>query len=78
MKKADRAVDDKKPELVAVETQILHSEKKVKNTVILHERVQKDHARQAESLAKLKAGAETLKQQMEKAKREWVIFCANL
>lgn len=63
-------MDDKKPELLAVETQITHSEKKVKNTAALHERVEKDHARQAESLATLKAGAAELKKQMDKAKRE--------
>lgn len=66
-------MDDKRPELVAVETQILHSEKKAKNAASLHERVEKDHSRQAGSLATLKAGAAELKKQMDKAKREYLI-----
>ena len=70
VKKAEKAVEDKKPELVAVETQIAHSEKKVKNSQTLYERVQKDLQRQTEALASLEAGAEEIKARMEEAREK--------
>ncbi|KLT43612.1 RecF/RecN/SMC protein [Cutaneotrichosporon oleaginosum] len=68
VKKAVKALDDKKPELVKVETEIEHSEKKVKSTALLVERVEKDQKRQAESVAALKAGGAEIRRKMEEAR----------
>lgn len=70
VKKAEKAVEDKKPELVALETQIAHSEKKVKNSETLFERVQKDHLRQSENLATLETGAADIEARMEEAREK--------
>ncbi|WWC89989.1 uncharacterized protein L201_004919 [Kwoniella dendrophila CBS 6074] len=67
VKKAEKAYEDKKPELLAVETQIAHSEKKVRNANILVERVQKDENRQSEALEQLEKGAEDIRKRMEEA-----------
>ncbi|WVF72212.1 hypothetical protein IAT40_007024 [Kwoniella sp. CBS 6097] len=67
VKKAEKALEDKKPELVAVETQIAHSEKKIRNANLLIDRVQKDEERQAESLETLEKGAEDIATRMEEA-----------
>nr|XP_019042266.1 cohesin complex subunit psm1 [Kwoniella bestiolae CBS 10118]OCF21196.1 cohesin complex subunit psm1 [Kwoniella bestiolae CBS 10118] len=67
VKKAEKAYEDKKPELLALETQIAHSEKKVRNANLLAERVQKDEQRQAESLTILEQGAADVQQRMTEA-----------
>ncbi|WRT67180.1 uncharacterized protein IL334_004146 [Kwoniella shivajii] len=67
VKKAEKAYEDKKPELVAVQTQIAHSEKKINNATILAERVQKDETRQAENLTNLEKGAKDIETRMEEA-----------
>ncbi|KAK8869753.1 hypothetical protein IAR55_000321 [Kwoniella newhampshirensis] len=67
VKKAEKAYEDKKPELVAVETQITHSEKKARNATTLAERVQKDEQRQAESLRNLEQGAGLITERMVEA-----------
>ncbi|WVR05191.1 hypothetical protein IAU60_002203 [Kwoniella sp. DSM 27419] len=67
LKKAEKSYEDKKPELLAVETQIAHSEKKVRNANLLAERVEKDETRQADSLAGLQRGAEDVATRMEEA-----------
>ncbi|WWC69419.1 uncharacterized protein I206_103358 [Kwoniella pini CBS 10737] len=67
VKKAEKAYEEKKPELLEVETQIAHSEKKVRNANLLAERVQKDEERQAEALANLEQGAEDVGRRMEEA-----------
>ncbi|WWD15974.1 hypothetical protein CI109_100398 [Kwoniella shandongensis] len=67
VKKAEKAYEDKKPDLVAIETQIAHSEKKASNASTLVERVTKDEQRQAESLRNLEQGAEQVTQRMEEA-----------
>ncbi|OCF71781.1 cohesin complex subunit psm1 [Kwoniella mangroviensis CBS 8886] len=67
VKKAEKAYEDKKPELLAIETQIAHSEKKIRNATLLAERVQKDEQRQSEALATLEQGAQDVQQRMEEA-----------
>ncbi|WVQ78324.1 hypothetical protein IAT38_000409 [Cryptococcus sp. DSM 104549] len=67
VKKAEKAYEDKKPELVTIDTQIAHSEKKAANATTLAERVQKDEERQAQSLDTLEKGAALITKQMEDA-----------
>lgn len=59
-----------KPELVAIDTQIAHSEKKAKNNATIFERVEKDRQRQSESLATLETGAALIKTRMDEAKEK--------
>jgi structural maintenance of chromosome 1 len=56
-----------KPEIVAVDTQIAHSEKRVADMIRTVERVKKDEERQAESLASLEEGAAAITARMEEA-----------
>lgn len=70
LKKARKAVDDKNPDLVKVETEIEHSERKAKSHAALVERVQTDQKRQADSVATLKAGGAAIRQKMEEARGE--------
>lgn len=56
-----------KPEIVALEAQIAHAEKKAKNAATLVDRVRKDEERQAESYKTLEQGAEAIKQRMDEA-----------
>ncbi|BEJ14460.1 hypothetical protein CspHIS471_0402270 [Cutaneotrichosporon sp. HIS471] len=70
VKKAVKALDDKKPELVKVETEIEHSERKAKSTITLVERVQKDQKRQADSVAVLKAGGAEIQKKMDEAREK--------
>ncbi|ODN84648.1 hypothetical protein L202_00553 [Cryptococcus amylolentus CBS 6039] len=67
VKQAERAYEDKKPELVALETQIAHSDKKATNATNLQERVKKDEERQADSLKTLEKGLEQITKRMEEA-----------
>ncbi|ORY27190.1 hypothetical protein BCR39DRAFT_538898 [Naematelia encephala] len=67
LKKAEKAYEDKKPELVAVETQIEHSAKKARNAAHLLERVQKDEERQAESVKTLAKGKADIEKRMQEA-----------
>lgn len=67
VKKAEKACEDKKPELVAVETQIAHAEKKAKNAADLAERVEKDEKRQTETLKELEKGQADIKRAMDDA-----------
>lgn len=56
-----------KPEIVAIDTQIAHSEKRVADMTKTVERVKKDEERQAESLASLEEGAAAINERMEEA-----------
>jgi structural maintenance of chromosome 1 len=70
LRRAEKSVEDKNPELVAVTAQIAHSEKKAENSEVLYGRVQKDQQRQAESLAALEKGAAEINARMEEAKEK--------
>lgn len=60
-------MEDKKPEIVAVETQIAHSEKRVSDLSRVMERVQKDEDRQADSLRELEQGAADIARRKDEA-----------
>ena len=62
-----------KPDLVTVETQIAHAEKKAKNATALFERVEKDKERHEETLATLDSGAQDIKERMEEARGGFVV-----
>lgn len=68
VKKAERAVEEKQPDLVTLETQIAHSEKKGRNTQAIYEQVERDHKRQSEELETLEGGRAQIIQRMEEAK----------
>ncbi|KAL1406860.1 Structural maintenance of chromosomes protein 1 [Vanrija albida] len=70
VKKAQKAVEEKKPDLVAIETQIAHTERKDANSKTLFERVQKDRQRQADSLAQIEKGAAEIEARMEEAREK--------
>ncbi|WVN85323.1 uncharacterized protein L203_100468 [Cryptococcus depauperatus CBS 7841] len=67
VKKAEKAYDDKKPNLVAIDTQISHSEKKRENAHNMEKRVKKDEERQAEDLKTLEQGLDQISRRMEEA-----------
>lgn len=68
VKKAERAVEEKQPDLVTLETQIAHSEKKGRNTQAIFEQVERDHKRQSEELEILETGRAQINERMEEAK----------
>ena len=68
--RAEKLHEDKKPELVAIEAQIAHSDNKSRHASTLLERVERDEERQAESVHVLKQGLEDITQGMEEAARE--------
>jgi structural maintenance of chromosome 1 len=67
VKKGEKALEDKKPEIVTVETQIAHSEKRVSDLSRVMERVQKDEDRQADSLKELEQGAADIGRRKDEA-----------
>ncbi len=73
VKKAEKALEDKKPELVTVKTQITHAEKKAANAQSLAERVEKDQEHQTESLRSLEDGAEEIKKRMHEAGGKFLV-----
>jgi structural maintenance of chromosome 1 len=67
VKKGEKALEDKKPEIVTVETQIAHSEKRVSDMTRTMERVKKDEDRQAKSLEELEQGAADVARRKDEA-----------
>ncbi|OWZ56956.1 cohesin complex subunit psm1 [Cryptococcus neoformans 125.91] len=67
LKKAEKAFEDKKPELVAIDTQIAHSEKRASGAAAQEEKVKKDEKRQADTVKELQKGLEHITKNMEEA-----------
>jgi structural maintenance of chromosome 1 len=67
-KEADKAAEEARARLVAVQTQITHSERKATSSSSLLKRVRVDRERQAGVLADLEKGAAAIRESMEAAR----------
>ncbi|KIR38118.1 cohesin complex subunit psm1 [Cryptococcus deuterogattii 99/473] len=67
LKKAEKAYEDKKPDLVAIDTQIAHSEKRASGAAAQEEKVKRDEKRQADTVKELEKGLEQITKNMEEA-----------
>ncbi|KAL0250387.1 hypothetical protein I308_102560 [Cryptococcus tetragattii IND107] len=67
LKKAEKAYEDKKPDLVAIDTQIAHSEKRASGAAAQEEKVKKDEKRQADTVKELEKGLEQITRNMAEA-----------
>ncbi|WVQ89045.1 hypothetical protein IAS59_002792 [Cryptococcus gattii] len=67
LKKAEKVYEDKKPDLVAIDTQIAHSEKRASGAAAQEEKVKKDEKRQADTVKELEKGLEQITKNMEEA-----------
>lgn len=61
----------KKPESLAVDTQISHAIKKSKNAAGLAEKVERDEGRQEEDLKALEKGMKDIERSIKEAAGEW-------
>ncbi|KAI9511038.1 RecF/RecN/SMC [Russula earlei] len=68
IKKAEKAVDDKKPDLVAVEASIAHSSRKLNNAQKLQEQVSKEVEKQATKLRGYQGDLETVQRAADEAR----------
>ncbi|KIM86143.1 hypothetical protein PILCRDRAFT_334537 [Piloderma croceum F 1598] len=67
VKKAEKAVDAKKPDLVAIDAQIKHSSRKLKNATEMGEQVTSNQTRQKEKLSALKKDLASVKKDADAA-----------
>ncbi|KAH9170044.1 cohesin complex subunit psm1 [Lactarius sanguifluus] len=67
IKKAEKALEDKKPELVAIEASIAHSTRKLNNAQKLREQVSKDVDKQATKVRSYQADLETVQKAANEA-----------
>lgn len=70
LKKAEKALEAKKPELIAVEAQLAHSTKKIKNAQNVREQVTQDEAKQKDKVRKLQGDLESVQRAADAAQED--------